>query len=183
MSGTRKHLDLLLNDYDASARARRGETPESPTKQTRVASEREASITAEHAADLVSRQTEEYWLPPYEKAAREREKKKLEAMNLGAQPQAREVAMSVNNRRTPSGNFFSTVNPSLHRKDESEGRKSLDTMREELSTIELDIDRRRAETLQHEQEVMASLGEKVSTPLPVGARARDPVLRADAKSS
>ena len=104
-------------------------------------------------------------------------------MNLGAQPQAREVAMSVNNRRTPSGNFFSTVNPSLHRKDESEGRKSLDTMREELSTIELDIDRRRAETLQHEQEVMASLGEKVSTPLPVGARARDPVLRADAKSS
>lgn len=62
MSGTRKHLDLLLNDYDASARARRGETPESPTKQTRVASEREASVTAEHAAELVSRQTEEYCL-------------------------------------------------------------------------------------------------------------------------
>ena len=47
MSGTRKHLNRLLDDYDARAKVYRDELPESPSKPRRDAQSREAAILQE----------------------------------------------------------------------------------------------------------------------------------------
>lgn len=110
--------------------------------------------------DASARNTTDYWLPPYEKAVRERERR---AALAEGEAEAREVAMSVNNRRTPSGNFFSTVNPSLRKEtDESASRKTTATMRDELDTLNHEITLRREETLRREAEVLQSLGKQTA---------------------